>query len=97
MERLTDPLPYAGCYTLDLYCKYKHPPGISGFAQYTSEKGSDAKSDARADGWVIHDDRTATCPRCSGKKPKRRDDPFSGCKLIPLTSIVKSFQEPPHA
>lgn len=62
---------YAGCYTLDLYCKYNNPdhrwsemhPGV--WSQYLGETFGECASAARADGWVIHKDRTATCPRCA--------------------------------
>ena len=63
--RAKDPLHYAAGYSLDLYCdraveswKHRH---CSSF--YGQTFGQCAK-DARAEGWVIHKDRTATCPVC---------------------------------
>jgi len=55
-------------WALDLYCRYNvdvvHDMdswgvSIGGFSK------SDARAEAKALGWVIHRDRTATCPKCA--------------------------------
>ncbi len=69
-ERVPQPLAYAGCYSLHLYCdRHNFDHGWDEFPhQYDSyEKGTEARSAARRDGWVIHKDRTATCPKCSSR------------------------------
>lgn len=35
--------------------------------QYTGEYGAECRSRARKAGWIIKNDGTAICPRCSGK------------------------------
>ena len=70
MVRFDDPLEMVGCYSLDLYCdqknfdhRYDEFPHV-----YTAEYGSRCRRDARRDGWILHKDHTATCPRCSRKR-----------------------------
>lgn len=73
---------WAGCYALDLYCDDQRPetPGDGKLTdgvhkwdefphQYTGEYGSKVRSRARRAGWIIRNDGTAICPKCSGKKP----------------------------
>ena len=65
-----EPLLVVGGYTLDLYCKYENRehawsgqhPGF-GESFYGQTYGECAAA-ARAAGWAIHRDRTATCPCC---------------------------------
>lgn len=61
-----NPLRIASGYTLHLYCKYQNPKHK--FAEFPHEFFDENKSvawrDARNAGWVIHRDRTATCPKC---------------------------------
>lgn len=68
---LPRPLTYASGYSLDLYCKYLNPlHTFDEFPhQFFGEYGPDVFAAARANGWVAHKDRTATCPKCntSGK------------------------------
>ncbi|WNL50808.1 hypothetical protein RPALISO_221 [Ruegeria phage RpAliso] len=69
-----NPLQYAGGYSLDLYCKfdvvkdddggYFHHRDASG-AHFYGETRGEAMRAARAAGWTIHRDRTATCPSCA--------------------------------
>jgi hypothetical protein len=64
---------WVGCYVLDLYCenKKKYPDGIHEHDEfphtYTSEKGSKARAKARKAGWIVRLNKTALCPKCSGK------------------------------
>lgn len=68
IEALAVPIAYAGCYSLHLYCDHDNP--AHGWDEFPHEydefeRGSQARSKARADGWIIHRDRTATCPKCA--------------------------------
>lgn len=55
-----------GAYSLDLYCDHinpdhsynEFPHGIVG------HNARDCRRQAKAAGWVIHRDMTATCPKC---------------------------------
>lgn len=65
--RLGSPLPYPGCYSIDLYCD--HAASHHAFDEfphsYSGGNERAALSEARADGWKIHQaTRTATCPKC---------------------------------
>lgn len=74
---------WAGMYGLDLYCeKFKgggelvdeHGHRYNEFPhQYTNELGSVCRAQARRDGWIIRNDGTAICPKCSGKGGQRID------------------------
>jgi hypothetical protein len=64
-ERAKDPSHYAAGYSLDLYCdsavdswKHRH------CSSYYGQTFAQCAKDARSEGWVIHKDRTATCPVC---------------------------------
>lgn len=70
MVRLTlsEPVNYCpGGYSLHLYCKYvntehgfqEFPWEIDDFETY-----GEAARFARSRGWILHRDRTATCPKC---------------------------------
>lgn len=66
-----EPTEYASGYTVDLYCRnwgrsHEYDDHKETFFGHTF--GECAKQ-ARAAGWVIHRDRTATCPKCKGTKP----------------------------
>lgn len=66
--RLRDnPLSYAGCYSLDLYCKYENPDhNWDEFPhKFVDELGTACRKRAKAHGWKIHADNTATCPKCN--------------------------------
>ncbi|QJA43071.1 hypothetical protein [Phaeobacter phage MD18] len=71
IEKWEEPFGYAGGYTLDLYCDHKnedHPytsqfPGFS--ESFYGNNHTEAAREARAAGWTIHRDRTATCKHCS--------------------------------
>lgn len=67
-----------GCYTLDLYCDRvgENLPGDSTDGrhtwnefphEYVDEHGSACRAKARRDGWIIKNNGTAICPKCSGK------------------------------
>lgn len=67
IKPLDSPLRMASGYTLDLYCKYKNPAHKwDEFPhQYFDEHGPNTHRSARKAGWLIHKDRTATCPKCA--------------------------------
>lgn len=62
-----EPIQYASGYTLDLYCDHTNPdhPWSSFPHVVGGETLGECVEEARAKGWVIHRDRTATCPICS--------------------------------
>ena len=72
MTRDANPLQYAGCYTLDLYCDQQRgahtfadgSQGAPRMSQYVGRNFHQCAKIARANGWRIHGDRTATCPEC---------------------------------
>jgi hypothetical protein len=74
--RAKEPTNYASGYTLDLYCDREpndfNPHGWDEFPhQFTGETFGQCASEARRRGWIIRpSDRTATCPKCSGKPPR---------------------------
>lgn len=57
----------AGCYSLDLYCKWNNP--AHAYAEFphnfNAELGSTCRKLAKRAGWIIHRDNTATCPKCA--------------------------------
>lgn len=66
--RLANPLLYASCYSMDLYCD--HASEAHGFDEFphtfTGETFGECARQARRRGWVFHKAaRTATCPKCS--------------------------------
>lgn len=61
---LDEPNEWAGCYTLDLYCKYDHG-WKNPFGQYTGRTHSICAAQAKRDGWVIDEEGTASCPSCA--------------------------------
>ena len=69
-QMLPDPLGYAGGYSLDLYCDHDHSDDFgNSLGTFYGQTFPECARDARAVGWIIHKaTRTATCPRCSGKK-----------------------------
>ena len=57
----------AECYSMDLYCKWSidfdhdhrsHGVSVSGYDRAAARK------EAKALGWKLHKDGTATCPEC---------------------------------
>lgn len=55
-------------YEMHVYCKYEHPVvGPSSFAEISGPNERHCKRIAKARGWLLHRDRTATCPYCSGR------------------------------
>ena len=57
-----------GTYDLDLYCKYDNPDhGAYEFPWIIVDYPTygQAKRHAQQQGWVIHRDMTATCPKCA--------------------------------
>jgi len=71
-RKLEDPWTLAGCYSLHLYCDHENPEHQwDEFPhEYTHEQGSTCRKLARENGWVIHRDGTATCPKCSDRLNK---------------------------
>ena len=69
-QRLTKPLHYASGYTLDLYCDHHNDDhGFNaGPTTYFGETFAECAKQARKEGWVLHKDQTATCPKCTGRK-----------------------------
>lgn len=78
--RSADPTQYASGYTLDLYCDHLSPRDFSAGIrdtihrwdefphQFMGETFAECAQQARRRGWAIHQhDRTATCPKCSGR------------------------------
>lgn len=68
---------WAGAYSLDLYCENDAlNDGIHTYSefphQYVEELGSTCRAKARRDGWIVNSDGTAICPKCSGKKTKKK-------------------------
>lgn len=70
MKKIADPIPYAACFTLDLYCdsegvdhKWQEFPH-----QFTGHDKTETFRRARDKGWILHRDRTATCPKCAQKR-----------------------------
>ena len=64
---LPHPNAYASGYLLHLYCKWLNAAHVyDEFPhEYTGEYGPDVFREARQQGWIIHRDRTATCPKCA--------------------------------
>lgn len=62
---------WIGGYTLELYCD--NEKGVHAYNEFPHaflhEFGSECRSTARKNGWILHLDGTATCPKCSGKQP----------------------------
>ena len=79
-------------YSLDLYCNTCGERG-----QYCSDLKNcyhQVRKDAKMDGWKLEEaDNLAYCPRCSGTKPKKREDHFAGYKLVKLQDIQKMHQK----
>jgi len=62
-----NPATYVDGFLFDLYCKYEHedwssPPAFEQFEGFTARN---ARAQIRKRGWVLHRDRTATCPECA--------------------------------
>lgn len=57
-----------GSYDLHLYCDHENPD--HSFQEFPHvygegfETGGQARAEARRDGWKLHSDGTATCPKC---------------------------------
>ena len=67
IKPLDNPNYLASGYTLHLYCKWLNEDHVYGEFphQYTGEHGPAVFRKARQRGWIIHRDRTATCPKCA--------------------------------
>lgn len=71
MTKLTlreDPLPVVEGWAMDLYCRYtvdvEHDMDTHGVSIGGADR-ADARRQAKAMGWVLHRDGTASCPRCA--------------------------------
>jgi hypothetical protein len=64
-----------GTYDLDLYCKYENPDhrwdefpwNVCEFQTY-----GQSAAWARSQGWILHRDNTATCPKCAAALGKSK-------------------------
>jgi hypothetical protein len=67
LTRKASPQFIASGYSLDLYCSYKNAEHKHAEFphNYSCEDKKDAYKNAKQAGWVIHKDRTATCPKCA--------------------------------
>ena len=67
IKPLPHPNYYASGYTLHLYCKYLNAEHkFDEFPhEFFDQHGPVTFRQARARGWIIHKDRTATCPKCA--------------------------------
>jgi hypothetical protein len=66
-------------YSLHLYCKYEnseHKFGEFPHEPADCETYGQAARAARSYGWILHRDRTATCPKCAARL-RRGDRPTS--------------------
>lgn len=70
-----EPMQYASGYSLNLYCDTENIDGFNkhGWNEFprtfTGETFNECAALARKEGWVIHrKTRTATCPKCAGRK-----------------------------
>lgn len=65
-RKLQHPNGCPGCYTLDLYCDHTNPAHCwDEFPhQFLAETGGNCRKQAKARGWKLHRDDTATCPKC---------------------------------
>ena len=70
MKEVLEPNYLAGGYTLHLYCKYENDK--HDWNEFPHEYVEDSKNCkaicfryARKDGWIIHRDSSATCPKCA--------------------------------
>lgn len=72
IKPLDNPNYLASGYTLHLYCKWLNEDHRwDEFPhEYFDQHGPTTYSNARKAGWIIHKDRTATCPKCA-KELKR--------------------------
>lgn len=74
-----------GCYVLHLYCDNSTGPKDEEYITmddrhefrefphvYSAELGSRCRTNARKDGWILKRNGQAICPKCSGKKAKRK-------------------------
>lgn len=82
LQQRDEPNQYAAAYSLDLYCKWVNPDvayhDFAGPATFMGETFGEAVRDARAKGWIVHRDRTATCPFCAKRTKAHRDDSERG-------------------
>lgn len=65
---LAHPNTCPGAYVLHLYCKYEnedHAWGEFPHQPVDVQTASGAARQARWMGWKLHDDGTATCPKCA--------------------------------
>lgn len=81
LERAKEPMQFASCYTLDLYCDHwggpnsptnTTPDGVHAWTEFphtfTGQTFGYCAARARKRGWILHlATQTATCPKCSGK------------------------------
>lgn len=77
LKQRDEPNEYASGYSIDLYCKWVNPHvpyhDFAGAHTFTGETFGEAAREARANGWIIHRDRTATCPFCARWAKARPD------------------------
>ena len=76
---LANPIKGPGGYSLHLYCKYEN--SMHAFDEFPHEYEQwqtyqQAAKQAKAGGWMLHRDGTATCPKCV-ERLKRGDKPLT--------------------
>jgi hypothetical protein len=64
--KLADPIACPGAYDLTLYCDHENDehPRRDYHVQIIGETASECRRIARKQGWKLHADNYATCPRC---------------------------------
>jgi hypothetical protein len=74
LKRVENPISCPEGYSMDLYCdrwdgSFDTVHGYAPFpVQYHGDTRGECAREARRDGWILHTDYTATCPKCSGKR-----------------------------
>ena len=73
---LEEPFVASGCYTMDLYCKFNHEEPLirddEGCAVFNGQSSNEVIGEAKKAGWWFHKDGKTTCPKCVGKRRKRK-------------------------
>ena len=72
---LPNPFCCPGSYDLHLYCRYENE--AHSFEEFPWEIGDfqtyrEAARWAKGQGWILHPDKTATCPKCAAALRERK-------------------------
>lgn len=67
LKKIPHPIPVIGKYSLDLYCRYHNDGHDYGEFphQFVGRSEGNCRRRARNRGWILHQDHTATCPKCA--------------------------------